>query len=759
MKTADESVLREILEQTLAGYWDWDIPSGDEYLSPTFKKMFGYEDNEIPNRAESWQKQIFAEDLPKVHETFRKHADSKGVIPYYNEVRYRHKNGSTVWVACTGKVITWDDDGNPLRMVGCHIDITARKKAEQEHHDIAMRQEATLAAVPDIIAEVDNNKVYTWMNDAGLKFFGENAVGKEAESFFEGHQDTYSVVQPLFNGDPNIIYVESWQRRHDGAKRLLAWWCRVLKDINGNVTGALSTARDITDLRKAEEALMEEKERLAVTLRSIGDAVIATDKNGNIMLMNKVAEDLTGFRFYEVAQKPLVTAFTIINEVTRQPCDNPVDIVLQNNRVVGLANHSVLVRRDGSEISITDSGAPIINNDGSIIGVVLVFRDITEKAKVERALQNVQKLESLGILAAGIAHDFNNLLSGIYGNIDMAVEETERRNVKKYLRKALGTIDRARALTGQLLTFAKGGAPIKKLGSLVPFVEETTKFALSGSNVSSRFSIRKNLWQCEFDSNQIGQVIDNIVINAQQAMPEGGTVEITAENIQMSAESHATLPGGDYVKIAFKDHGIGIPREILPKIFDPFFTTKTRGQGLGLATSYSIVNRHDGCIEVESEPGKGSTFTIYLPASLGTASSPISSTMSIHHGTGLVLVMDDEEVVRDTVGSMLKAMGYEVHYAAYSEEALALFKRKCMENSRFTALILDLTIPGGPGGKETIHEIREIDTDVPAFVASGYTNDPIMANPGAYGFNDSIKKPFRKGELSELLNKHLKKSE
>jgi PAS domain S-box-containing protein len=260
--------------------------------------------------------------------------------------------------------------------------------------------------------------------------------------------------------------------------------------------------------------------------------------------------------------------------------------------------------------------------DGAPRQIFGIIHDITERKKTEeehlkyeQQLQQNQKLESLGILAGGIAHDFNNLMGGIFGYIDIANENSNDSHVSSNLSKAMDTIERARALTRQLLTFAKGGSPILQTGTLSPFLRETVQFALSGSNVSCRYDIPKELLACIFDVHQIGQVIDNLIINAQQAMPSGGTIEVSARNIMLEEKAHPKLPKGNYVKVAVKDGGIGIPEEIISKIFDPFFTTKSKGHGLGLATCYSIMKKHGGCIDVESEPGRGSTFTVYLPAS------------------------------------------------------------------------------------------------------------------------------------------------
>jgi CheY-like chemotaxis protein len=337
----------------------------------------------------------------------------------------------------------------------------------------------------------------------------------------------------------------------------------------------------------------------------------------------------------------------------------------------------------------------------------------------------------------------------------MAKEAAEDERVISYLTQALNTIDRARALTRQLLTFAKGGAPIPKTDRLFPFIEETVKFALSGANVSPRFNIPGNLWLCSFDKNQIGQVIDNLVINAQQAMPVGGTIEVSACNVTLADKEHPVLNRGKYVKISIKDTGIGIPQELLSRIFDPFFTTKTRGHGLGLATCFSIVSRHEGSISVESEPSKGTTFHIYLPASDKEAPKKTAELDAVHHGSGVFLVMDDEEVMRDILTVMLGNFGYTVHCTQDGKEAVSYFLEQTTQGNQIKGMIFDLTVPGGMGGKEAIEEIRNSNTDIPAFVSSGYADDPVMTSPSEYGFTASICKPYNKKELSKMLKKYL----
>jgi PAS domain S-box-containing protein len=421
-----------------------------------------------------------------------------------------------------------------------------------------------------------------------------------------------------------------------------------------------------------------------------------------------------------------------------------------------IPNEYSAVRKNGSTFQMM-SISTLLTQNGKPSGFRGIHLDLTEKKKLEVVLQNTARPESLGILAGGIAHDFNNLLTGVFGYIDLANQESKDNQVSYYLSNAIGAIGRARGLTRQLLTFAKGGAPVKKVSPLFPFLQETAQFALSGAVVSSHFDVPAHLWSSEFDRNQISQVIDNIIINAQQAMPMGGIIEVIARNVSLGMKDHATLEKGDYVRISIKDCGIGIPKEIQHRVFDPFFTTKTEGHGLGLATCYSIIKRHGGCIDVDSEPGEGSTFHIYLPAvAAGTDLIGEKKNRVICKGNGVILVMDDEEVIRKTMGAMLKTLGYTAIMKKEGKEAVEFYQDELDAGRTIDGIFLDLTVPGGMGGKESVLHIRAIDPYVPVFVASGYAEDPVMANPGKHGFTASIYKPFTINELSEILEKHLK---
>lgn len=513
---------------------------------------------------------------------------------------------------------------------------------------------------------------------------------------------------------------------------------------------------DVTDQKRAEIRLRDERERLAVTLRSIADGVIATDTAGRIVIMNRVAEELTGWSQAEAEGKALSSVFVVVNELTGEPHGDPIQSALSENEAVELEDHALLVAREGARRIVSGSGAPIVDGENRVIGAVLAFRDVAEKVRLAEAAQRTQKLESLGILAGGIAHDFNNLLGSIFSHVELALGISPDREVTEYLRAALNTMDRARGLTKQLLTFAKGGAPVRRSEPLFPFVEQAVRFALGGGDVGCSFDIDPGLWWCSYDRNQLGQVVDNIVINAQQAMPAGGHIRIRAANCVLDRNEHGVLPAGRYVRVSFHDNGIGMPKAILARIFDPFFTTKQKGSGLGLATCHSIVERHGGCIDVESEPGKGSAFHVYLPAA--SKSKPAQAEWPARWGKGgaRILLMEDDAGIRGTIAKMVERLGHECVCARDGEETIRAYLEAREDGRPFRMVILDLTIPGGMGGKETIVEIRRLDTDIPAVVVSGYAADPVLASPREYGFSESLRKPFTMVEFAGVLSRNLR---
>src|SRR3990170_391659 len=444
-----------------------------------------------------------------------------------------------------------------------------------------------------------------------------------------------------------------------------------------------------------------------------------------------------------------------INERTAELA-NTVNMALYAKRTYNIDHR--IVRPDGTERIVHEQADIKFNEAGNPIYMIGTVQDVTDTRKMEAEFLKTHKLESIGLLAGGIAHDFNNILTVILGNISLAKGSLDSKDkLLKKLTAAEEAVERAQGLTRQLLTFSKGGTPVRETASIVELLRDSAGFALMGSMTRCEYIVNNDIWPVEIDVGQINQVIHNLIINAEHAMPEGGTITITIENIDIGIENALALKEGRYIKVSVKDCGTGISEENLPKIFDPYFTTKKAGSGLGLATSYSIIKKHGGLITVESELGNGATFYIYLPASdKKVTEKGKNSEEALLDGKGKILVMDDEATIRELMLDLLNRLGYEAELAKDGSEAIEKYKGAKKSGRPFDAVIMDLTIPGGMGGKEAIKQLREIDPYIKAIVSSGYYNDPIMAEYERYGFKDVMAKPYTVKKLSEVLNKVIK---
>ncbi len=403
---------------------------------------------------------------------------------------------------------------------------------------------------------------------------------------------------------------------------------------------------------------------------------------------------------------------------------------------------------------VWEKGCGVFSEEGELLFLEGFIADITERRKAEEELQKVEKLASVGTLAGGIAHDFNNIMTGIYGNISMAREVLATGDrAAVFLEQAGESMERATMLTRQLLTFARGGEPRMESVDVASLIEETVHFDLSGSNVEPVFRWQSGLWNADADRSQLQQVASNLTLNAVEAMPRGGRLEIVGENYSHHSVDELEVNPGDYVRMVFRDHGCGIPADDLEKVFDPYFTTKDGGTGLGLATVYSVVRRHGGRITVSSESGKGTEFVILLPASASHSQNHEGDSTELPgKRSSRVLVMDDEDIVCQVALGMLEHLGYEAEAFPDGESAVEAY-RKAMERGRpFDLVIMDLTVPGGVGGAEATRMILEFDPSARAIVSSGYSENPVMSSYRTYGFKGVMEKPYTLGKLRDTVS-------
>jgi signal transduction histidine kinase/CheY-like chemotaxis protein len=450
----------------------------------------------------------------------------------------------------------------------------------------------------------------------------------------------------------------------------------------------------------------------------------------------------------------LAVVFTLATLITTRRLYRMVDSSLrlqfENRELVEdlrTANRETAVLNQALELRVEERTAELHKSTEQLRA------EITQREQTEEELLKARKLESLGVLAGGIAHDFNNFLTVVQGNIEVAkVHLTPGEAAREFLDQAASACQRAKFLSSQLLTFAKGGAPIRRVASTAQLVTDAVLLARSGSSIAIELQLAESLWSAEVDSGQIGQVLHNILINAREATSGGGAIEVRAENIAVQNGSGEAAP---HVRVSIRDHGHGIPPEVLRRIFDPYFTTKPGGSGLGLATAYAIVLKHGGHLSVESTPGQGSVFTVDLPASLEVPLSQTTTTIPMQTGTERLLVMDDDEALRNLSKAVLTTLGYDVQTAGDGGEAVELYEKNKAAGKGFDAVLLDLTVTGGIGGLETAAKLKQLDPSSKLIVSSGYSEAPVMSRFAEYGFDAVILKPWTVREMSEVLRQVL----
>ncbi|MGQ9609921.1 MAG: PAS domain-containing hybrid sensor histidine kinase/response regulator [bacterium] len=604
-----------------------------------------------------------------------------------------------------------------------------------------------LESMTDMLIVVDQSGIINTVNKATMDLLGykeDELIGQHISSLFLSDEPiSYRIINDTVKNF-ETVYISK-----DHRKINVLFSSSIMHNEYNEIIGIVCVAQDITELKRAEKILRESEEKYRMLVENANEGIIVI-QGDSLKLVNPKLIEIFDYKESKMNTKKFLC---LIHPDDRNAIVKKYQESL-NGKEIRFFPFRVLDK--DKNVKWMEASAIGINWEGEPASLVFI-NDITERRKIEEELLKAQKLESIGILAGGIAHDFNNYLHGIMGNILMVKDSAiQNKEIYEKLTKAIKISEQARSLTQQLLTFAKGGEPSLSISSLPEIIVDAANLGLMGSNVKCEFSIPDDLWNAEVDKGQINQVLSNLIINAGQAMPQGGIIKIEAENVMLDEQNEFSLAAGPYLRISVIDQGIGIPEENLTKIFDPFFTTKSSGNGLGLAISYSIIKNHNGYIGVTSKFGKGTTFFIYLPAAPDKTSEVMQKKeMPKVHKGGRILVMDDEDFIRELSSEMLKSIGYEAVTAKDGEEAIKLYKSAIESNNPFSAVIMDLTVPGGIGGKEAISILKEIDPNVKAIVSSGYSNEMIKSELSKHGFIGVLNKPYQRDDLSDILQKVL----
>jgi len=708
-----------------------------------FGQLTGYAPQEIEGRMR-WTEFVHPGDLERLQSYHEQRVKDPPSAPKQYEFRLVTRSGEVREISINVSLILTTN-----QIIAFLQDISSQKDREKALAHSNDRFRCLVETTSDWIWEIDPEDRYTYASPKVQDLLGyppEEIIGKTPFEFMPRPEAERlaALFATIKEARWPFAGLENLNRCADGRHIVLESSGVPIIGDDGTFLGYRGIDRDLTSRKLMEEALRNEKARYQAIVQAFEGFIYIFAADRTLEFMNARAQEYHGQ--YHLGEK-----CHMVLQRREEECPwCQFGRALAGETVHTEFFHSLDHR--WYQVLYTP-----VSYGGGRRSVMVIYQDITERKKLEEELIKTSKLESLGIFAGGLAHDFNNILTAILGNINLIrLHEDLPADLLQRLADAELACSRASSLTQQLLTFAKGGAPIKRLASLPRLMQESGRFVLSGSRVRSDFFLPPDIWPAEVDPGQINQVFNNLFINAMQAMPEGGVIKAAAENIQLPPdEAETPLPPGRYVKITIKDQGLGIPEKHLTKIFDPFFSTKQQGNGLGLATSYSIVNKHQGSIQVSSVMGQGTTFSLYLPAADGIASQENKPEDHLVPGQGRVLVMDDEASILKLVGLMLDKIGYEGEFAPDGAKTLELYRQAQEEGRPFAAVIMDLTIPGGMGGQEAIQHLRQLDPQARAIVSSGYADDPVLANFEKFGFNGVITKPFRLSELSRVLNQLL----
>lgn len=617
--------------------------------------------------------------------------------------------------------------------------------------------DAILSAVGDPVSIQDTEFRVLFQNQAHKKLAGDHA-GKYCYKAYVNKDAVCGDCPIAMAFEDGLVHTVEKDGTEERGMARVEITASPLWDRDGKIVAGIEVVRNVSERREAEEALRREKEKAQQYLDIADVLLVVLDRDEKVTLINRKASEVLGCNERDIVGKNWFDNF--VPGSTREKLRGAFRKVIAGEIEVFEYYESRVLSCSGKERIIHWHNKILRDEAGRIVGTISSGEDVTEKRKMEMELQTAMRLDSLGRLAGGIAHNFNNILTVIDGNISLAkMYAKPHMEVFDILQEVEKASLRAKNLVQQLLTFSKGGVPIKKRLSVRQLINDSAHFVLHDSAVPFNILFSDDLWTVEADEGQIAQVLNNIILNARQSSSGKGIITVRAENTDSGSGEESLLKEGRYVRISISDKGPGIPKEDIEKVFDPYYTTNEENIGLGLATAYSIVKKHGGYIDLDSEPGQGTTFSLYLPASAEEASvfaqsEQVSMASRIK---GRVLVMEDEKIVRDVIKRMLDQCGYEAVFARDGREALFIYHKAKMSGNLFDAVILDLVIPEGMGGKETIGKLLEIDPNVTAIVSSGYSHDPVMATYKEFGFKSFLPKPYKVTDLRAVLEQTVKR--
>ena len=749
---SDRSAL--VLAVATEGFWEWDLQTDRAYLSPRYCELVGYSPDDTIFDSHFFRSIIHPDDRDHVFQTMASHLRGEldlSVIEY----RMISRDGTMRWIEGRGKIVAYDEHGTPRRMVGTIVDISDRKHAEELLRLSERKYSTVFHTSPDaIILTRRSDCRYLEVNEGFAQITGypvATAIGNSSLglNLWVDPSERQRLVEEL-DAHGLVREVVSRFRRKDGSI-LFGQLSGCTIEIDGEPC-LLSVVRDVTEHYQAVQAIRENEENLRTMMDAIPVGILVCDDQ-SIEYLNSTFTKNFGYLLQDI---PTLESWFLQAYPAPEYRDSLVSawrFALDESRRTGVpvpAMEAIVACKDGTILHTLGNTQIFMDR------VLVIFTDITDHDMLQEELLKVQELESLGVLAGGIAHDFNNILTGIMGNISFA------RMLCEWSEDAAPALDRAEQaslraadLAKQLLVFARGGHPVKREIDLEKVVAEAASLVLSGSAVKAVLDIVEPLHAVEADEGQINQSLRNIVINALQAMPGGGKLTLRGQNVSLGARNCLGLAAGSYVEISISDEGCGIPKENLKKIFDPYFTTKPGGTGLGLATTYAIIAKHNGRVSVASSAGHGTTFSIHLP-STGKAGARPEMEREVNTGQhvgGAILVMDDEELVRELAARALANAGYTVQTCENGEDAVHLYQKAKERGTPFALAVMDLTVPGGMGGVEAARGILSFDPDALLIVSSGYFADPVMSEFRSYGFSGAIAKPYRAEDLLQAIGK------